>query len=53
MGDLGDAVDFSWRVLMVVRRMSLVASSAGCFSGHDFCLTFASCGYDDPEIVPE
>src|SRR6202046_5311837 len=34
------------------RRMSLIASSAGCFSGPDFCLIFAPCGYDDPEILP-
>jgi hypothetical protein len=32
--------------------MSLIASSAGCFSGPDFCLIFAPCGYDDPEILP-
>jgi hypothetical protein len=25
----------------VARRMSLIASSAGCFSGPDFCLIFA------------
>jgi hypothetical protein len=31
--------------------MSLIASSAGCFSGPDFCLIFAPCGYDDPEIL--
>ena len=36
----------------VARRMSLIASSAGCFSGQDFCLIFAPCGYDDPEILP-
>jgi hypothetical protein len=36
----------------VARRMSLVASSAGGFSGLDFCLIFAVCGYDDPEILP-
>ena len=36
----------------VARRMSLIASSAGCFSGLDFCLIFAPCGYDDPEILP-
>ena len=36
----------------VVRRMSLMVSSAGCFSGPDFCLIFAPCGYDDPEIFP-
>jgi hypothetical protein len=36
----------------VARRMSLTASSAGCFSGPDFCLIFAPCGYDDPEILP-
>src|SRR5271155_3141475 len=36
----------------VARRMSLIASSAGCFSGPDFCLIFAPCGYDDPEILP-
>jgi hypothetical protein len=30
----------------------LIASSAGCFSGRDFCLIFAPCGYDDPEILP-
>src|SRR5450432_1066288 len=35
------------------RRMSLIASSAGCFSGPDFCLIFAPCGYDDPEILPK
>jgi hypothetical protein len=28
----------------VARRMSLIASSAGCFSGPDFCLIFAPCG---------
>jgi hypothetical protein len=33
--------------------MSLIASSAGCFSGPDFCLIFAPCGYDDPEILPK
>jgi hypothetical protein len=32
--------------------MSLIASSAGCFSGPDFYLIFAPCGYDDPEILP-
>src|SRR6202044_896712 len=37
----------------VARRMSLIASSAGCFSGPDFCLIFAPCGYDDPEILPK
>jgi len=36
----------------VTRRMSLIASSAGCFPGPDFCLIFAPCGYDDPEILP-
>ena len=36
----------------VARRRSLIASSAGCFSGPDFCLIFAPCGYDDPEILP-
>src|SRR5277367_6616733 len=36
----------------VAHRMSLIASSAGCFSGPDFCLIFAPCGYDDPEILP-
>ena len=36
----------------VARRMSLMVSSAGCFSGPDFCLIFAPCGYDDPEILP-
>jgi hypothetical protein len=36
----------------VARQMSLIASSAGCFSGPDFCLIFAPCGYDDPEILP-
>src|SRR5271168_2938376 len=36
----------------VARRMSLIAFSAGCFSGPDFCLIFAHCGYDDPEILP-
>src|ERR1700729_1591961 len=36
----------------VARRMSLIASSAGCFSGPDFCLIFAPCGYDDPKILP-
>jgi hypothetical protein len=36
----------------VARRMSLIASSAGCFSGPDFCLIFAPCGFDDPEILP-
>ena len=36
----------------VARRMSLIASSAGCLSGLDFCLIFAPCGYDDPEILP-
>src|SRR6476469_2588088 len=36
----------------VARRMSLIASSAGCFSGPNFCLIFAPCGYDDPEILP-
>jgi hypothetical protein len=35
----------------VARRMSLIASSAGCSSGPDFCLIFAPCGYDDPEIL--
>jgi hypothetical protein len=30
----------------------LIASSAGCFSGPDFCLIFPPCGYDDPEILP-
>jgi hypothetical protein len=35
----------------VARRMSLIASSAGCFSGPDLCLIFAPCGYDDPEIL--
>ena len=35
----------------VARRMSLIASSAGCFSGPDFCLKSAPCGYDDPEIL--
>src|ERR1700722_16132460 len=34
------------------RGMSLIASSAGCFSDPDFCLIFAPCGYDDPEILP-
>jgi hypothetical protein len=32
--------------------MSLIASSAGCFSGPDFCFILAPCGYDDPEILP-
>jgi hypothetical protein len=32
--------------------MSLIASSAGCFSGPDFCLIFVPCGYGDPEILP-
>jgi hypothetical protein len=32
--------------------MSPIASSAGCFSGPDFCLIFPPCGYDDPEILP-
>jgi hypothetical protein len=32
--------------------MFLIASSARCFSGPDFCLIFAPCGYDDPEILP-
>src|SRR3984957_21255308 len=36
----------------VACRMSLIASSAGCFSGPDFCLIFAPCRYDDPEILP-
>jgi hypothetical protein len=36
----------------VARRMSLIVSSAGCFSGPDFCLIFAPCGCDDPEILP-
>src|ERR1700733_9437804 len=36
----------------VARRMSLIASSAGALSGPDFCLIFAPCGYDDPEILP-
>ena len=36
----------------VARRMSLIASSAGCFSGQDFYLIFAPCGSDDPEILP-
>jgi hypothetical protein len=36
----------------VARRMSLIAASAGCCSGPDFCLIFAPCGYDDPEILP-
>jgi hypothetical protein len=35
----------------VARRMSLIASSTDCFSGPDFCLIFAPCGYDDPEIL--
>jgi hypothetical protein len=30
--------------------LSLIASSAGCFSGPDFCLIFAPCEHDDPEI---
>jgi hypothetical protein len=34
------------------RRMSLIASSAGCFSDAGFCLIFAPCGYNDPEILP-
>jgi hypothetical protein len=33
--------------------MSLIASSAGCFSGPDFCLIFAPCGYDDPETIAD
>jgi hypothetical protein len=28
--------------------MFFIVSSAGCFSGPDFCLIFAPCGYDDP-----
>ena len=36
----------------VARRMSQIASSGGCFSGLDFCLIFAPCAYDDPEILP-
>src|ERR1700722_7118653 len=36
----------------VARRMSLIASSAGSFSGPDFCLIFAPCGFDGPEILP-
>ena len=32
--------------------MSLIASSAGCFSDPDFCLIFAPCGHDDSGIVP-
>jgi hypothetical protein len=36
----------------VARRMCLIASSAGCFSGPDFCLIFAPYGYEDPEILP-
>jgi hypothetical protein len=36
----------------VARRMSLIVSSASCFSYPDFCLIFAPCGYDDPEILP-
>ena len=31
---------------------SLIASSAGCFSGPDFRLIFPPCGYDDPKILP-
>jgi hypothetical protein len=30
----------------------LDASSASCFSGPDFRLIMAPCGYDDPEILP-
>ncbi len=37
----------------VARRMSLIASSAAALSGPDFCLIFAPCGYDDPEILPK
>jgi len=33
-------------------RMSLIASSAGCFSDPDFCLIFAPCGHDDSYILP-
>jgi len=33
-------------------RMSLIASSAGCFSDPDFCLIFAPCGHDDSDIRP-
>jgi hypothetical protein len=45
---------FSWaeKCRRVAPRMSLIASSAGWFSGPDFCLIFAPCGYDDPEILP-
>ena len=43
---------FGRKCRRVARRMSLIASSAGCFSGPDFCLIFAPCGYDDPEILP-
>jgi hypothetical protein len=35
----------------VARRMSLIASSDGGFSGPDFCLIFAPCGYYDQEIL--
>jgi hypothetical protein len=35
------------------QRWPLIASSAGCFSGPDFCLIFAPCRYDDPEILPK
>jgi hypothetical protein len=31
---------------------ALIAFSAGGLSGPDFCLIFAPCGYDDPEILP-
>ena len=31
---------------------TVIASSAGCFSGPDFCLIFAPYSYDDPEILP-
>jgi len=37
----------------VARRMDLIAFSTGCFAGPDFCLIFAPCGYDDPEILPK
>src|SRR5450631_3579271 len=32
-------------------RMSSTSSSAGCFTGPDFCLIFAPVGYDEPEIL--
>jgi hypothetical protein len=42
----------SARIRRVWRRMFFSTCSAGALPGPDFCFIFATCGYDEPEILP-